>query len=49
MNLVDWKHGLDVVEDALGLAQGTETSGAHRNEIAVGDGEDEDVVGAGGG
>ena len=39
--------GLDVIEDALGLAQDTETGGAHRDELAVGDGEDEGVVGGG--
>ena len=41
------QNSLDVVEDALGLAQGAETGGTHCDELPVGDGEDKGVVGAG--
>ena len=35
------------MEGTFGLAQGTESGGAHQYEVAVGDGEDEGVIGAG--
>ena len=38
---------MTVRKDALCLTQAEKTSGTHRNEIAMGDGEDEGVVGAG--
>ncbi len=47
VHLVGGQHALDVIDDALGLAQGAQGGGAHFAELAVGDGEDEGVVGAG--
>lgn len=47
VHLLRGQDGLDVIEYALGLAQGAQTGGAHRDEVPVGDGEDEGVVGAG--
>ena len=42
------QHSLYVIKDALGLGQGADGCGAHLDELAVGDGEDEGVVGGGG-
>ena len=46
IHLVRGQDGLDVEEDALGLTQGARTGGAHSDKVAVGNGEDEGVVGA---
>ena len=48
VHLIRRQDGLDVVEDGFWIAQGAQTGGAHVDEVAVGDGEDEGVVGAGG-
>ena len=44
---IDRQHGFHVVEDRLGLGPSADPARAHLDEVAVGDGEDDGVVGAG--
>ena len=46
IHLVRGQDGLNVIENGFDLAQVAQTGGAHVDEVAVGDGEDEGVVGA---
>ena len=47
IHLVRGQVGFDVIENGFGLAQSAQTGGTHVDEVAVDDGEDEGVVGAG--
>jgi len=45
--LIRGQDGLDVIENGFGLAQGAQCGGAHLDELAVDDGEDEGVESTG--
>ncbi len=47
VHLIRRQDGLNVIENGFWFAQGAESGGAHRDELAVGDGEDAGVVGGG--
>ena len=44
VNLVREKSRFDVVEDAFYFTEGTQSGGTHRDEVAMGHGEDDGVV-----